>query len=131
MEPGTCCRDRGQQERENALIRRVNTLEKKYADGKAEREELEKAVREEQRYTASEPLRLFLDDVTPEKLAAQMAANDGVCVLSSRQKAGSVRSWQGVTAAMRILMWRSRRTPPIPSVLTAPQSRASPLTNLP
>ena len=69
----------------NALIRRVNTLEKKYADGKAEREELEKAVREEQRYTASEPLRLFLDDVTPEKLAAQMAANGGVCAIKSTE----------------------------------------------
>ena len=73
------------QRMKSAFIRRVETLEKKVADGKADEDELEEAVRREQEYQPKEHLRLFLDDVTPEKLTSTMAANGGVCAIMSAE----------------------------------------------
>ncbi len=69
----------------NAFIRRVESLEKKVADGKADAAELKEAVRQEQEFIPMERLRLFLDDVTPEKLTSTMAANGGVCSIMSAE----------------------------------------------
>ncbi|MBO5555679.1 MAG: DUF3987 domain-containing protein [Oscillospiraceae bacterium] len=68
-----------------AYIRRVESLEKKVAEGKAKEEELKEAVKLEQSFHPKEKLRLFLDDVTPEKLTSTMAANDGVCSIMSAE----------------------------------------------
>ena len=69
----------------NAHIRRVETLEKKVADGKASEEELREAIEKERNFIPQEKLRLFLDDVTPEKLTSQMAANGGMCSIMSAE----------------------------------------------
>ena len=75
----------GSRKMKNAYIRRVENLEKKVAEGKATEAELKEAVKKEQDFHPKEKLRLFLDDVTPEKLTSTMAANRGVCSIMSAE----------------------------------------------
>lgn len=65
----------------DALSRKVENMEKMLASGRTSVEELQKAVREEQEFVPPEPLRLFVSDVTAEKLTSQIAANGGVCAI--------------------------------------------------
>ena len=64
-----------------ALADKVENAQKMLARDRATVEELQKAVREEQEFKPLSMLRLFLGDVTPEKLISQLAENGGVCAI--------------------------------------------------
>ena len=67
---------------------------KNLAKGKGTEEELAAAVNEDLEFIPKEKIRLFLDDVTPEKLTAQMASNGGVCSIMSAE-GGVFRNFAG------------------------------------
>ena len=69
----------------NSLKRKVENLEKKVADGRASWEDLAAAIKEEQEFKALQALRLFLDDVTAEKLITHLAEYGGVCAIMSSE----------------------------------------------
>ena len=69
----------------SALKRRVEALEKKVAAGNASEDDLREAVDRELTYIPLNALRLFLDDVTPEKLTSQLAENGGTCAIMSAE----------------------------------------------
>ena len=69
----------------SALKRRVEALEKKVAGGNASEDDLREAVDKELSYIPLNALRLFVDDVTPEKLTSQLAENGGTCAVMSAE----------------------------------------------
>lgn len=67
------------------LERRQKALEEQVAKGKAEADELEDIAVEITSYREKKPLRLFADDITPEKLVSVLSENDGRMALISSE----------------------------------------------
>lgn len=67
------------------LERRQKTVEDLVAKGKATQEEIDGIARELTGYEVKKPLRLFADDITPEKLASVLAENNGRMALLSSE----------------------------------------------
>jgi hypothetical protein len=81
------------------LERRQKAIEEQIAKGKAEQSEADKIARELTEYIPRKPLRLFADDITPEKLVSVLAENDGrMSVLSS--EAGLFDTFAGAYSKM-------------------------------
>ena len=81
-------------EKKAALIKARENAKNKLARGKGTYEELQKAVESDLNFQPKDTLRLFLGDVTPEKLTSQMAANNGVCSILSSE-GGLFRNFAG------------------------------------
>ena len=67
------------------LERRQRAVEEQVAKGKAQEEEVEAIAAELTSYEERKPLRLFADDITPEKLASVLAENKGRMALLSSE----------------------------------------------
>jgi len=67
------------------LERRQKAVEDQVAKGKAEQADVDDIARELTAYEEQQPLRLFADDITPEKLASVLAENDGRMALLSSE----------------------------------------------
>ena len=67
------------------LEKKQKTIEDQFAKGKAEKEEVDRIAMEITSYEERKPLRLFADDITPEKLASVLAENDGRMALLSSE----------------------------------------------
>lgn len=67
------------------LERRQKAVEQLVAKGKAEQKDIEQIAREISAYRELKPLRLFADDITPEKLASVLSENDGRMALLSSE----------------------------------------------
>ena len=66
------------------LERRQKAVEDLFAKGKADQSDVDKIAAELTAYEEKKPLRLFVDDITPEKLVSVLAENDGrMAILSS------------------------------------------------
>ncbi|MBQ7545857.1 MAG: DUF3987 domain-containing protein [Clostridia bacterium] len=66
------------------LLRRQKAVEEQFAKGKAEPKEVDQIASEVAEHEDLQPMRLFVDDITPEKLASVLAQNNGrMAVLSS------------------------------------------------
>ena len=82
------------QEKKSACSAKRELARKNLAKGKGTEEELAAAVKEDLEFIPKEKIRLFLDDVTPEKLTSQMASNGGVCSIMSAE-GGVFRNFAG------------------------------------
>ena len=71
--------------RKNILEKRKKMLEDKIVKGEGEMSELEELAREIADFEEERPLRLYVDDVTTEKLVSVMAANKGQASLISSE----------------------------------------------
>ncbi len=70
--------------RRRSLEQKQKALEEQFAKGKATEQDLARIAGEIASFRAPKPLRLFADDVTPEKLVSILAENDGrIALLSS------------------------------------------------
>lgn len=70
--------------RRRVLERRQKAIEEMVSKGKAEPSELDKIAEEITSFHEEKPLRLYVDDITPEKLVAVLAENDGrISLISS------------------------------------------------
>ncbi len=70
--------------RRRILERRQKSIEDQVVKGKATQEDVDNIAREITDYEEQKPLRLFADDITPEKLASVLAENNGrMSLLSS------------------------------------------------
>lgn len=67
------------------LERRQKAVEDQVAKGKAEQSAVEEIARQLTEYEERRPLRLFADDITPEKLASVLAENNGRMALLSSE----------------------------------------------
>ncbi len=67
------------------LERKQKALEEQVAKGKAEASELENIAIEITSYREKKPLRLFADDITPEKLVSVLSENNGRMALISSE----------------------------------------------
>ena len=67
------------------LERRLRSLEEQAAKGKAPMEDVRKASEELTNFKETKPMRLFVDDVTTEKLVSVMADNDGIGAILSAE----------------------------------------------
>lgn len=67
------------------LERRQKAVEDRYAKGKAEKEEVDEIAQKLSDYEERKPLRLFADDITPEKLASVLSENSGRMALLSSE----------------------------------------------
>lgn len=67
------------------LERRQRAVEEQVAKGKAQEEEVDAIAAELTSYEERKPLRLFADDITPEKLASVLAENKGRMALLSSE----------------------------------------------
>ena len=67
------------------LERRQKAIEEQFSKGKAEKDEVDKIAEELTNYVERKPLRLFADDITPEKLASVLSENDGRMALLSSE----------------------------------------------
>lgn len=67
------------------LERKQKAIEEQVAKGKAEASELESIAAEITSYREQKPLRLFADDITPEKLVSVLSENDGRMALISSE----------------------------------------------
>lgn len=67
------------------LERRQKTVEDQVSKGKATKDDVEKIARELTEYEVKKPLRLFADDITPEKLASVLSENKGRMALLSSE----------------------------------------------
>ena len=76
---------RGSQEMKLALEVSVENIRKEVAKGRATQDELQEAVNRELAFTPQKELRLYLDDVTPEKLVSEIADNGGACAIISSE----------------------------------------------
>lgn len=61
-----------------ALEKKLHITEEKYAKGEAERNEINEIVEELLNFEELTPLRLYLDDVTPERLISVMEEHKGI-----------------------------------------------------
>lgn len=68
-----------------ALERRQTAIVDQFAKGKAEQADVDQIARELTEYEELKPLRLFVDDITPEKLASVLAENNGRMALLSSE----------------------------------------------
>lgn len=71
--------------RKRILERRQKSIEDKVAKGNAQPEEIEQIAREIAEFEVKKPLRLYVDDITTEKLVSVMASNDGRAALISSE----------------------------------------------
>lgn len=71
--------------RKRILERRQKTVEDHVAKGKATQDEIDEIARELTEYEVKKPLRLFADDITPEKLASVLSENNGRMALLSSE----------------------------------------------
>ena len=70
--------------RRRVLERRQKAVEDMVSKGKAEPVELDRIAEEITAFSEEKPLRLYVDDITPEKLVAVLAENDGrISLISS------------------------------------------------
>jgi len=67
------------------LERKQKALEEKAAKGKAERGELEEIALEIAEFKEKKPLRLYVDDITTEKLTSVLSENDGKAAILSTE----------------------------------------------
>ena len=67
------------------LERRQKAVEDQFAKGKAEQSEVDEIARQLTEYEERKPLRLFADDITPEKLASVLSENNGRMALLSSE----------------------------------------------
>ena len=67
------------------LQRRQKTIEEQISKGKADQTDLEKIAREIADFTEMKPLRLYADDITPEKLVSVLSENNGRMALLSSE----------------------------------------------
>lgn len=66
------------------LLRRQKAVEEQFSKGKIEPKEVDQIASEVAEHEDLQPMRLFVDDITPEKLASVLAQNNGrMAVLSS------------------------------------------------
>ena len=77
------------------LERRQKAVEDQVVKGKATQQDMDDIAREITDYREKKPLRLFADDITPEKLASVLAENDGRMALLSSE-AGIFDTLSGV-----------------------------------
>ncbi len=73
------------QVRKRLLERQQKALEDQVSKGKADMAELEKVVGELSRFEEKVPLKLYLDDVTTEKLVSVLAQNKGHAAILSTE----------------------------------------------
>jgi len=71
--------------RKRILERRQKAVEDQVAKGKATQDEIDEIARELTEYEEKKPLRLFADDITPEKLASVLSENKGRMALLSSE----------------------------------------------
>lgn len=71
--------------RKRILERRQKAVEDQVAEGKATQDEIDEIARELTEYEVKKPLRLFADDITPEKLASVLSENSGRMALLSSE----------------------------------------------
>ena len=71
--------------RKRILERRQKAVEDQVAKGKASQDEIDEIARELTEYEVKKPLRLFADDITPEKLASVLSENNGRMALLSSE----------------------------------------------
>ena len=69
----------------NILERRKKSVEDKAAKGKASEEELEKIAEELASFRETKPIKLYVDDVTTEKLTSVLAENNGHAAIMSTE----------------------------------------------
>ena len=67
------------------LERRLKTKEEQLAKGTIQKEEVDRLIRELTEHQEMKPLRLFADDITPEKLASVLSENGGRMALLSSE----------------------------------------------
>ena len=67
------------------LVKRQKGLEEQVAKGKADPEEMEKVAQEIADFEELQPLQLYVDDITTEKLVSVMSANKGRAALISSE----------------------------------------------
>lgn len=67
------------------LERRQKAIEDQFAKGKAEQSDVDEIARQLTEYEERKPLRLFADDITPEKLASVLSENNGRMALLSSE----------------------------------------------
>ena len=67
------------------LERRQKAIEDQFTKGKVGREEVDQIAKEITEYQELKPLRLFADDITPEKLASVLSENNGRMALLSSE----------------------------------------------
>lgn len=73
------------QMQKNALVKAVHTMEDKVAKGKATHEELKEKARELAAFQDLRPLKLFVDDITTEKLSSVLSENNSCAALASAE----------------------------------------------
>lgn len=71
--------------RKRILERRQKALEDQASKGKADAEEVERIAEEIAGYREMKPLKLYVDDITTEKLTSVLAANDGRAAILSTE----------------------------------------------
>ena len=71
--------------RKRILERKQKAVEEQFSKGKAEQEDVDRIAKEITEYRELKPLRLFADDITPEKLASVLSENDGRMALLSSE----------------------------------------------
>ena len=71
--------------RRRVLERRQKAIEEQVAKGKAEVSEMEKIAEEIANFTEEQPMQLYVDDITTEKLVSVIAANKGRAALVSSE----------------------------------------------
>lgn len=67
------------------LERRLKSKEEQLAKGTIQQEEVDTLIKELTEHQVQKPLRLFADDITPEKLASVLSENDGRMALLSSE----------------------------------------------
>ena len=67
------------------LERRQKAIEEQFAKGKAEQKDVDVIARQLTEFEVQKPLRLFADDITPEKLASVLSENNGRMALLSSE----------------------------------------------
>lgn len=71
--------------KKQAIEKKKRLIEDKYARGEAEINELNDIVEELSNFEEIEPLKLYVDDITPEKLISVMTDNDGIASVISAE----------------------------------------------
>ena len=71
--------------RKRILERKQKSVEEQFVKGKATQEDVESVARELVEYEEQKPLRLFVDDITPEKLVSVLEENNGRMALLSSE----------------------------------------------
>ena len=72
------------------LERRQKVLEEQAAKGKADADEVARIAEEIAGYKEMKPLKLYVDDITTEKLTSVLASNDGRAAILSTEGASLI-----------------------------------------